>query len=178
VNYKYVIVFLVAVISFASQSWISSSSNPPVPTFGLSLNTSPMSGDMIFAIITTKADGRRGVQHITPRDFLYMATGVWRHPVNPDRENLFAKNNVFGGVFIDTISGEKTYFCPSFDSLWKIRYNTNPYHFKSVGWAGGNYMPSSRQLIYLYEEYGVYNINTDFFVDTSFWKILRYESLK
>lgn len=132
-----------------------------------------MCNDMTFAIITPTPDGKRNVRHISRNDFLHIASGAWKHPVNPERRNMFEENKVFGGLFIDTLTDEKTYFCPALDSLWKIKHKTNPYIFKSVGWAHGNYMPSLEQQKYLWDEYGVYNLHTDFFADTSFWKLLR-----
>lgn len=141
--------------------------------FALSLNTSPMSNEMTFAIVTILPDGRKNYRHINPQQFLHIASGTWKDIVNPTRENLFQKHGVFGGLFVDSLSGEKVYACPAFDSLWKIRYNHNPYFFKSLGWANEKFKPSSTQQLYLYEHYGVGNVNTDFFEDTSFWKILR-----
>ncbi|WP_343785724.1 hypothetical protein [Wandonia haliotis] len=143
------------------------------PYFGVSITTSPVGNDMTFAIIRPTYGGRVTVTHISRNDFLHIASGKWKHPINPHQENLFEEHDVFGGLFVDSISGEESLFCPALDSLWKVKYNTNPYYFKSEGWAHGNYMPSAKQQQYLYEEYGVYNLNTDFFADTSFWKILR-----
>ena len=145
----------------------------PRSYFGVALSTSAMNNDMTFAIITKTPDGRKNMRHISKNDFLHIASGKWKHPVNPKGKNLFEENNVFGGIFLDTISGEETLFCSALDSLWKIKHSTNPYYFKSIGWAHGKYMPSSEQLVYLHEEYGIYNLNVDYFADTSFWKILR-----
>ena len=172
---KIVAITLVFLLYFLTQSInrTHSAINSSQAHFGVSISTSAMSNDMTFAVITPTPSGKKNITHITKSDFLHIASGTWKHPANPTRENLFYKNDVFGGIFIDTLSGEKTYFCPALDSLWKIKYSTNSYFYGSIGWANGKYMPSPKQQEYLWETYGIYNLNTDFFADTSFWKILR-----
>ena len=65
-------------------------------------------------------------------------------------------------------------FCVPLGSLWKLRFRESPMKgIQEEGWSGKEYRPSSGQEKYLYKEFGMYNIDRDFFVDTSFWKLLR-----
>jgi hypothetical protein len=141
--------------------------------FGISVSANGVNSGMTFALVTIAYGKRIGFQHITQNDFIQIASGHWKSPANTNHEDLFEKNNVLGGVFSDTVTYEKIVFCPALDSLWKLRYSYNPYQPNENGWAGEKYQPNSKQAIYLYENYGLYNINNDLFVDTNCWKILR-----
>jgi hypothetical protein len=60
------------------------------------------------------------------------------------------------------------------DSLWKIRFGTYPFkHRTDPGWSNKYHKPSPRQEKYLYDRYGVYHVDSDFFLDTSFWRLLQ-----
>jgi hypothetical protein len=42
-----------------------------------------------------------------------------------------------------------------------------------MGWSSNLYKPSLKQEKFLYDNYGVGNIDGDFFLDTAFWKLLN-----
>ncbi len=107
-------------------------------------------------------------------EFVKFASGFWPSAYNPNRENLFEKEGLSCGVIVEEETKKQYPFCSPMDSLWKIRFSTYP--FKGLiadGWSGKSYRPSSGQEKYLYKEFGITNIDHDFFVDTNFWKILK-----
>ncbi len=107
-------------------------------------------------------------------EFVKYASGYWPSIYNPERENLFAKEELSCGVIIDSINRKQYPYCSPMDSLWKIRFRDYPWQGRQEpGWSNKNYRPSSGQEKYLYKEFGIYNIDRDFFIDTNFWKLLR-----
>lgn len=108
-------------------------------------------------------------------EFIKYASGFWPSVFNPKKENLFQLNDISTcGVYVnDTILATVPY-CFSIDSLWKIRWPSYPDgRGREAGWATGGFGPSKKQRQFLFENYGVANIDLDFFIDTNFWKILR-----
>ncbi len=111
---------------------------------------------------------------LSNKDFAFFASGEWPSIYNPNRENLFDQNDVLGGVYQDSITLDKLPYCFALDSLWKVRFRTYPFQGKNEnGWSQDAYFPSLRQKKYLYDRYGIEQIDTKFFLDTSFWKLLR-----
>ena len=105
--------------------------------------------------------------------FIKFLSGHWPSIYNPSRINHFELNNVPGGIEIDSATTDEFAFCPSLDSLWKIRYTTYPFrNGVGRGWSNKFMKPSPKQEIHLNERYGVGHIDSDFFLDTSFWKLL------
>jgi hypothetical protein len=136
--------------------------------FGVLLSVSASSADMTFAVITKEPNGAKSHRHISKQEFTYIAQGKWKLPPNMKQENLFDKYQIEWGY------NERNHIhCPILDSLWKIRYPTLPYSRGSKGWANGQFMPSEKQLIYLWENFGLYNINVHFIEDENFWKLLQ-----
>jgi len=108
------------------------------------------------------------------RDFSFFASGEWPSVYNPDRADFFEENNVPGGVYTDSITQEKIPYCFALDSLWKIRFRMYPFQGKNEkGWSQEASVPSLSQKKYLYERYGVDQIDFKYILDTSFWKLLR-----
>ena len=72
------------------------------------------------------------------------------------------------------MSSEVRGYCPPLDSLWKIRFATYPFKHKTdIGWSNKYHKPAPRQEKYLFERYGVDHIDSKFFLDTNFWRLLR-----
>lgn len=108
------------------------------------------------------------------RDFAFYASGEWPSIYNPNRINFFEENNVPGGVYTDSITQEKIPYCFALDSLWKIRFRMYPFQGKNdKGWSQDAYFPSLKQKKYLFDRYGVDQIDIKYILDTSFWKLLR-----
>lgn len=113
---------------------------------------------------------------LTMREFCFYASGTWPSIYNRNQINLFELNNVEGGVLLDEFSRKPTHpYCPSLDSLWKLRFDSYPFvgMDNGDGWSHDKWVPGKRQMNYLTDQYGVGAMDTHYFADTSFWKILR-----
>ena len=109
---------------------------------------------------------------MTPREFIYYSSGEWPSIYNKKRENLLEKHQILGGILKDSLTLKEYIYFPAIDSVWKIRYDQFAFA-EGFGWSQGKYKPSPNQSAYLYKEYGVKNLDTDYFTDTNFWKIMR-----
>lgn len=108
------------------------------------------------------------------KEFIHYASGDWPNIYNRNRIDLFQLNDVAGGIYVDSVTQEKIPYCFSLDNLWKLRYSHSPFKGQSEeGWSQDKFLPSSQQQIFLHENYGMEHINTKFFIDTNFWKLLR-----
>ncbi|MFZ9029210.1 MAG: hypothetical protein ACO2Z9_09360 [Crocinitomicaceae bacterium] len=114
-------------------------------------------------------------KRICDRDtFIKFVSGHWPSIYNPQRINYFELHGIQGGVLKDSITNKEYTYCPSLDSLWKVRYGTYPFRNGSgLGWSNKYMKPSPLQEQYLYQRYNVGHIDTDFFMDTSFWQLLN-----
>ncbi len=113
-------------------------------------------------------------RNLSDIEFVKYASGFWPSVYNPSRENLFEKEGLSCGVITDSITRKQYPYCSPIDSLWKIRFSDFPFQGKhEPGWSGKNFRPSSGQEKYLHEEFAIYNIDRDFFIDTNFWKLMR-----
>lgn len=162
----------------------------PRPVFGLkiSLNPSPE----LYQIYIFIDNGRTLTQKrsLNTAEFVKFASGYWPSVYNPKRRNLFEENNIDNcGIYEDKSILEVKPYCFRLDSLWKIHWMDYPYRGgNEMGWANNAGFPSLKQQKYLYDNYGVANIDLNLFIDTNFWKILRdvqdstwvrnYQSLK
>lgn len=108
------------------------------------------------------------------KEFAHYASGDWPSIYNRNRIDLFELNGVLGGIFQDSITHEKLPYCFAMDSLWKLRFSYHPFNKgNDKGWSQDQFLPSPQQQKYLYNQYGMNHIDTQFFIDTSFWKLLR-----
>ncbi len=111
---------------------------------------------------------------LTDDDFVKFASGHWPSIYNPQRINLFEKNDVGCGMFQDSLMLKAVPYCFPVDSLWKIRYSDFPFQGNTEkGWSNDFNKPSLRQAKFLEENYLVKDVNRDYFLDTNLWKILR-----
>lgn len=158
--------------------WLISCSVIPVPApkpvFGVQVRF--QTGTTMVGLAAFLDDGRALTHRkiLTPGDFVKFASGHWPSVYNPTRENLLEKHRVLCGLYNDSASLDLIPYCFPIDSLWKLRFSDFPFNTGSEkGWAGEQFQPSARQAIFLKENYGVKNVDTDYFIDTSFWKIMR-----
>lgn len=106
--------------------------------------------------------------------FIKIVSGHWPSIYNPNRENLFEKNGLGCNVYEDAETLETISSCVPFDSLWKIRFSVYPFRNRNdIGWSNKYHKPSPQQEIYLGNRYGINHIDGDFFLDTSFWLLLK-----
>lgn len=127
-----------------------------------------------YAFISTRGNKVIGAQVVRKEMFMYAALGHWPSFVNPNRENLFAKNGI-DSCFLLTDENDKVvdYDCAPFGELWKIRFKEHPYQHGIVGWGQGEYKPSEAQLVYLEQKYGIKNILTEYIYGDSLFELLR-----
>jgi len=143
--------------------------------FGVRIAMTSNSGMTSFVAFRYGSDGSLREKRSFNRDeFIKVLAGFWPSPYNPKRINYFEQENIFGGVYVNDTVLEKIPYCPVLDSLWKIRFSDYPFRGGSeTGWSGGLYKPTLLQQKYISDRYGVKHIDQDYFVDTSFWKLLR-----
>lgn len=143
--------------------------------FGARISTGVNSSVVSFVAMKYSEDGiLRAKRNYSSKDeFIKVLSGYWPSPFNPDKTDYFQLNKVVGGVFVnDTIRVEIGY-CPSLDSLWKIRYSDWPFHGKNeAGWSLNRTRPSLKQEAYLADRYHIKQLDFDYIVDTNFWKLL------
>jgi len=129
---------------------------------------------LTYAFISTRDDKIVGAQIVRKEMFMYAALGHWPSYVNLKRENLFEKNGIDSCFLVqneyDEIIG---YYCPPFDSLWKIRFYEHPTEYDLMGWSHGKYKPSQKQQEFLKQEYGLQNVLTEYIYGENLFKLLR-----
>lgn len=155
---------------------VNASSEPdyPRPVFGLNISIGPNSeiSTYVCYIYNGRGYSKRSKYDIT--SYGKVLTGKWPSLYNPNREDLLKKHNIPYTWERDEYLKKDYFICPSFDSLWKIRFSTYPFKGKSAfGWAREYHKPSKNQLKYLNERYGIEQIDSDFFLDTNFFMLLR-----
>lgn len=127
-----------------------------------------------YAFISTRDGVVISAEPVTEQRFMYVALGYWPHIANMGRENLFAKNNVDSCfLYKDDLDNIVGYENLPFDHLWKIRFNEHPSNYDELGWSHGRYKPSQKQQEFLYQEYGLLNILTDYVYGENLYKLLR-----
>jgi hypothetical protein len=118
-----------------------------------------------------------GIRHkriLSEDEFIKFAAGYWPSVYNPSKVNLFTLEHIKCGVDLDAKLRIENVYCNPLSSLWKLRFRVSPMKKNhEEGWSSKEYRPSSGQEQYLYKEFGIRNIDHDFFVDTNFWKLLR-----
>lgn len=167
---KYLVPLILCWLLFSSVHYEPSSRG----VFGVKVSIGANSELTTFACFVDNGRVLTNKRVVDKDTFIKIASGFWPSPYNPARRNLFEENKLDCSVFTDSITLEKFTSCVPLDSLWKIRFATYPFRGNSErGWSNKLHKPSSRQEIYLYNRYGVSQIDGQFFLDTSFWLLLR-----
>jgi hypothetical protein len=143
--------------------------------FGARIAIGVNSSMVSFVAMKYSNDGiLRAKRYYTSKDeFIKVLSGYWPSPFNPEKIEYFKENKIIGGVFVnDTIHMEVGY-CPSLDSLWKLRFSDWPYHGRNeAGWSLSKTRPGPKQEEYLAKRYNIKQLDFDYIVDTNFWKLL------
>lgn len=166
---KYLIAF---VIWFCSSSVVYISEVRPV--FGVQVNM--QANSQLISIVAYIHNGRAltNKKILTKDEFVRYASGFWPSVYNPQKKNLFIEQDIPCGLEKDPITNKSIPLCFPMDSLWKIRYSDYPFRNNDEkGWSAELFKPSSNQAVYLYKNYGIYDIDFSYFIDTNFWKILK-----
>lgn len=140
------------------------------------VRVAPQATGQMITLVAFFSDGTMQSHRkiLSVKEFIHYASGDWPSKYNRNRIDLFKLNEVAGGVYIDSVTQEKVPFCFALDDLWKLRYSHSPYKGENEeGWSQDKFLPSPQQQVYLYKNYGMEHINTKFFIDTNFWKLLR-----
>lgn len=143
--------------------------------FAIGLMPSINNSLISYAIVTQSGGTYLGTAQISQQQFMFFALGYWPTRANPQKENLFLKNGIKGVELtyddFDKVNGFT--LGPLFD-LWRIKYQNHPMSRKMPsGWSQGSYNPSKEQAIYLYNTYGVINVNTNYFVGENLFQLLK-----
>ena len=106
--------------------------------------------------------------------FVKIVSGFWPSVYNPKRIDYFKENNIDCAILTDSITLKPVVGCVPIDSLWKIHFGTYPFNNNSdLGWSNKYHRPSPKQEQFLYNNYGIRQIDADYFLDTNFWKIMH-----
>lgn len=162
--------FLLSWFLFGSIFWAPSGK----AVFGVCVSFQATGNITTFIGYLQSNSGITNRRTLTEDEFIKFAAGYWPSIYNPTKENLFALQHVECGIDLDSKLRLETIYCNPLASLWKLRFRTAPMRgVQEEGWSGKEYRPSSGQEQFLFKEFGIRNIDRDFFVDTSFWKLLR-----
>lgn len=165
--------FVILVIWGICVSIIPAASQPR-PVFGVRVSIGANS--MLTTYVCYIHTGRTLThKRICDREtFIKIVSGHWPSIYNPKRVNFFEENGLGCNVVEDSITLKDVPSCVPFDSLWKIRFSVYPFRNKNgIGWSNKYHKPSSQQEIYLGNRYGINHIDGDFFLDSSFWMLLK-----
>jgi len=169
----------IVVISIATALLFLSLSISPERTvkFGLSLNADNIGNEETYFLGYFYDDQLKYQSILNKATFTNSIRGIIACEANPKKEDLFEANDIpnCGQQLISiSVSSEVTrqvqeFYCDPFDSLWKLKYEKNPYDF-SPGWAQTRYRPSQAQQELL-KEFGIKHY-TQVIWDEHLWKLL------
>ena len=159
--------------------WVLSCSviNPPTSrgVFGVRVSIGANSRICTYACFLDNGRVLTKKRVVDKQTFIKIVSGEWPSIYNPKRINYFEEFHVDGcGILKDSITLKSVGQCSPLDSLWKIRFATYPFkHNTELGWSNKYHKPSPRQEKYLYDRYNVSHVDSDFFLDTNFWRLLQ-----
>ncbi len=170
VYYIFTGLFLVGLLSLVKEDKVIYN-GPDRVSFGVKIGLLPTGGLTQYSIFYFKNDLLVGNQPIGLDHLIKIGTGEWPIPRSTIFSNIFEKN----GLFTDTLTdGTIVDFNSAFDSLWKIRFDAHPFeHHLGDGWSQGEMRPSLKQQLYIYNRYGCRCYDQDYFVDSSFFRLLK-----
>lgn len=112
-------------------------------SFCISLVSSGYNSMVSYGIMRQLPDSTQEITHLSRATFIRQMSGAERSKANPEKINFFKENNIASYIF---------------DSMWKLKYNKNPYSArKEAGWATGKNQPSQSQFKML-SEFGITKI--------------------
>ncbi len=144
------------------------------PVFGVKVGYQSTGKLTMYMVYLDNGVYQNSRKMLTENEFIHIASGNWPSIYNPRRINYFEQNHLSCGIIKDSISEKDYSYCIPLDSLWKIRFEKHPFDLKQGnGWSHKQFKPSPKQEIYLYQTYGVRQIDGDYFTDLNFWKLLN-----
>lgn len=140
-------------------------------TLGVKVGMLPSGGLYQFALVYYKGGRIASIQPVTKDRMIKVGAGKWPIPGTHKFHNFFAEQEMY--VFPDDTQ-EVFNIEASIDSLWKVRFSDHPFtEGHDEGWSQGDFRPSLKQQKYIYDRYGVRGYDQDYFVDSSFFKLLK-----
>lgn len=171
-NFYYIICtfFLVGLLSLEKEDR-ATYNGPDRVSFGVKIGLLPTGGLTQYSLFYFKNDLLMGNQPVELNQIIKIGNGEWPMPRSNIFSNIFEEN----GIINDTLpDGKIVDYAAAFDSLWKIRFDAHPFqHELGDGWSQGEMRPSLKQQTYIMERYGVRGYDQDYFVDSSFFKLLK-----
>lgn len=144
------------------------------PVFGVNISVGPNSELNTFVCYMNNGRTLSLQSRYDHVSFGKILTGQWPSIYNPDRKNLLKENGIEYTFEHDAYLRKDHFHCPALDSLWKIRFSISPYRGSDEqGWSNKMHMPSLKQSKYLFDRYNIHHIDSDYFLDTNFFKILK-----
>jgi hypothetical protein len=143
--------------------------------FAIGLVPNANNGLISFAIMTKIGENYITAQHLSRQQFMYFSLGYWPSKANIEKVNLYAKYDIKGvELTYDDFGKVNGYTCGPIDQLWRIKYQHHPmFRDRPAGWSQSPYSPSESQAKYLFETYGVLNVNTHYFVGEKLFQLLK-----
>jgi hypothetical protein len=166
----------ILIFLFATQNLsLASTNNGKNYYFAVGVFFGPNSQIITYAVITKINGNIVGTQIMREQRFMYYILGYWPTPANPERLNLLNINGVDSCFLTSNYSNKiNGYYVKPFYNLWKIRYKSHPIAYDlENGWSQEYYKPSSAQIKFLYENYGIGDIKTQYIYGDSLFKLLR-----
>lgn len=150
---------------------------PPVtskPVFGVRVSIGANSSLCTYVCYLNNGRVLTKKKIVDEQSFIKIVSGEWPSIYNPTRIDYFEANGVRCGMVFDSTSYKDIGVCTPLDSLWKIRFGTYPFkHRTDLGWSNKYHKPSPKQEKYLFDRYEVDHVDSKFFLDTNFWRLLK-----
>lgn len=155
-------------------SFSSSNSVRHNVTFGVKIGILPTGGLVQYAVIHYRGEKKISIQPVSKHELVNIASGKWPVPKTRKFHDFFDEQGIYNLHEKDTTKDPPIDFNAAMDSLWKIRFVEHPFDGKyGKGWSQGDARPSLKQQEFIYNNYGVRGYDQDYFVDTSFFKLLH-----
>ncbi len=144
------------------------------PVFGVKVSIGPNSQTTSFVCFLDNGRVLTQKRIVDRETFVKFVSGYWPSIYNPNRVDFFKEHGIDCAIIKDSITQKPGVGCVPMDSLWKIRFSTYPFmHNPEPGWSNKYHKPSPGQEQYLFERYGVAHVDGEYFLDTSFWMLLK-----
>lgn len=158
--------------------WVTMTSvvlvNETKTVFGVKISYQSTGQLTTFSVHIDNGISQNARKILTENEFIHIASGKWPSIYNPKRVNYFEMHHLSCGILKDSITLKEYDYCLPVDSLWKIRFERHPFDLsQGNGWSHKQYKPTPKQEIYLFNTYGVKQIDGDFFMDDKFWRLLE-----
>ncbi len=170
-KYRIVIIALFTVVSSLSPVDATKLLVTTKVTLGVKVGMLP-SGDLHqFALIYYRNGVLASIQPVSEDRMVKVGAGKWPIPGTHKFHDFFAEEEMY---IFPSDTHEVFNINASVDSLWKVRFAAHPYSQSARnGWSQGDYRPSLKQRQYIYDRYGVRGYDQDYFIDSSFFKLLK-----